>query len=118
MRAAVIKFETELPLCVCLGTPGFLHALAELDEHNIVPAGCLLCRAVGDGACQGLSGSASRPKEADQQNRFGERPAPRSRTADQIVPLPSRFDRAASSSLAISARIPAASSSRDNFIDW
>ena len=63
MRAVVIELKCEVALGICLGASGFFHALAQLDEHDVIARGGLLGCAVGDGAGESLSRSRGDERE-------------------------------------------------------
>ena len=56
MRPArrIFEREGEFPSRINLGARRYLHAIREVDKHNLVPGGRFVGRAIGDGAREGL----------------------------------------------------------------
>src|SRR5450631_1110997 len=114
-RIGVGEGETEFSLGIGLGVADLLHAGGKFDEDDFVAYGWLVAGAVGDGAFQ--RGSKQRRRAREQQKcHGGAQVSPDRQTRCPFLFRITPAGCTADSNREISARIAAASSSRELFI--
>src|SRR6185312_4285515 len=113
MRARVRNLEAEVAAGVSLSAPSFFHPLAQLDENDVISGGGLSGGPVLQRAAQGLRRSDRGKQDCERSRNYL---GGKFQTLVSFRPGSGRV--AACSSRAISARMPAASSSSEAFSDW
>jgi hypothetical protein len=113
-RARVVEGESEFARCVSFCMAHLLHAGGELDENGLVSSGWLAGSAIGDGAFQ--SGGEQRRCARDQKECHRAYLGPDCQTLCPFLRNVVFALCAPDSKREISARMAAASSSRELFI--
>ena len=67
--AVVGHVQLEVAMRVGFGARGFLHALGETDENDIVASRDFVCRLVGNGAGDGCGGEGCRGVQQEQDRK-------------------------------------------------
>ena len=118
-RIAGRQFEAEIALGIGLGAGRFFHALRQVEQDDFIAAGGLVARTILDRAGQGLRRGET--AEGQYETSCGKFEGGLQILAPffcLVGELAGPADEAAASRRAISARMAAASSSREVFMAW